>query len=181
MRNIFIVAGHSNDPNGDRGTSAFNYFEGDLAIELRDLIINEAKKNNITVKTDSNSNALVQTLRWIRTLVVASDLAIELHFNASAVSTAGGTECIIPRTPSNVEKRLAADLSFNISRILGTRFRGTKREDETPRKKLGWMRIPCENVIVEICFITNPIELAKYIDRKEAVARTILESIRTLS
>ena len=41
MRKIFISAGHSNKQGTDRGASGNGFIEGELTVELRDLIVSE--------------------------------------------------------------------------------------------------------------------------------------------
>ena len=43
MRKIFISAGHSNKSGKDQGAQGNGYIEGQLAVELRNLLVSELK------------------------------------------------------------------------------------------------------------------------------------------
>jgi N-acetylmuramoyl-L-alanine amidase len=174
MRKLYIVAGHSNDPKGDRGAYANGVYEGDLTIELRDYIIQALKGYGVIAYTDDNSNALIGSLKWLKSLVTPNDIAIELHFNSGSIN-AVGTEALIPYRGSIFEKITARDLVKITSEILHTNNRGIKDETLTPRKKLGWMRLECETIILEVCFISNKGELDFYKFNATLLAKNIAE------
>jgi len=175
MRDIIISAGHS-DGKGeskDRGSSANGYIEGDLAIELRDLLVKELKdKHGITVRTDNNSNALVATLQWLKSFIKSNSIAVDLHWNAGGGT---GIEVIVPDNPSGFEQVLAQSLADKISDLTTWKKRGggVKKESDTARKKLGWMRPLAENVLIEMCFIDNKLDMAVYQANKKSIASII--------
>jgi len=176
-RKIFISAGHSNSPNSDMGAIGISGLkEGDLAVELRDLIIKELKLLNQYAITDSNSYVTKDTVAIINSILGPRDIAIDLHFNAGA-EIIKGTEVLVPFKSSPFEKQLAKTLVDNISACLGTRNRGVKTEADSFRGRLIFMTPNCENILIETCFITNKLDVAMYLFKKDVVAKVIAKCI----
>ena len=178
MRDIFISAGHSNDPKGDRGAQGVNgIWEGDLTIELRDLIIGELNKLGVKVNIDNNRNALQATLSFFKSLIKSNSIAIDIHWNAFN-GTAKGCEVIIPENPTVFEKNLASDILNTICKTTLIVSRGVKTESQTARKRLGWMRQPCETILIEVCFIDNRQDMLLYNANKLKLASNIANLIQ---
>ena len=168
-RKIIISAGHGGT---DPGASANGYVERELTIELRNLIIAELKLLKINPLVDDDKNALAQTLAWLRGKFSGKDILFDIHWNAADNPEAKGTEVIVPDVASQFEKDLGRSL-VKIFTDLGFRDRGVKPEALTARKKLGWMRPAAENVLLEVCFITNPTDMKLYQANKTTIARRI--------
>ena len=49
MRKIFISAVHSNKPGKDQGAAGNGFIEGQLAVELRNLLVSELKSLKIYI------------------------------------------------------------------------------------------------------------------------------------
>lgn len=177
MRTIFLSAGHSNVFGQDRGAEGNGYIEGNLAVELRHKIVVELQKRGVMPKTDPDSNVTAKTVSLFKGIVNRSDIALDIHFNAGPPS-ATGCEVVIPRIYSKFEYILASELSNIISNTLNIRNRGILTEDRTPRKKLAWMTIPCENVLLEVCFITNVMDMQKYNEKVEQLSFRIADLIK---
>lgn len=175
-RKVFVVAGHGGTDSGAVGNG---YIERDLAIELKDLVIKELKLLGINALTDSNSNALSQTLAWLRGKFASKDILFDIHWNAGAAA-AKGSEVIVPDVSSQFEKDLAKDL-LKVLVDVGFKDRGVKPEALTARKKLGWMRPVAENVLIEICFITNSTDMKLYQANKQTIAKNIAFTLSTYS
>lgn len=177
-RKIYISAGHSNVKGKDRGATAFDnsITEGEMAVELRNLICEYLKDNKIDFTIDSDSNVLKDSLAYLRGLVESGDIAIDIHFN-SAISLAIGTEVLVPDKASPFETKLASNLSKSISSAIGIPNRGVKDELLSHRGKLGWMRLNCENILIEVCFISNKTDFDKYQYNKQRVASAIAQDI----
>lgn len=176
-RNVFISAGHSNVHGQDMGAEGINsLIEGDLTVELRELIVNELKLLGELVVTDSNSYVTKDTVKLINALLDSNDIAIDIHFNAGP-ELARGTEVLVPFKSSQIERDLAKILSENIAAVLSTRNRGVKTEADSARKHLMFMRPNCENILVEVCFITNKLDVTIYLTKKNIVAKIIAKCI----
>lgn len=189
MKTIYLSAGHQLPIKGittDGGAVGNGYVEGVLAAEFVKLLEVELKKLNVKVITDSFSNALAQTMISFKNLfskkqITSKDIAIEVHWNAASPE-ATGTEVIIPgRTSSKeattIEKKVALEIVDSIATILNIKNRGVKFEYQTARKKLGWMTLDAENILIEMCFISNKKDMESYQKNKEILAKTIANII----
>ena len=173
-RKIIISAGHGgNDP----GAVANGYTERDLAIEFRELLVKELLLLGVKPLIDDNKNALVQTLQWLKG-VLKSDktVCIDIHWNA-AIPKARGTEIIIPDKPSLFESSFAKEI-LDIFVSNGFTSRGVKTESQTARKRLGWMRPLAENILIEMAFLTNTLDLELYKMVKYKLAKELAVVIK---
>lgn len=174
MRKLFLIAGHGGK---DPGAVSGSYIERDLAIELRFLVNNELRKLNIISNMDANENYLAQTLSWLKGKFTAKDVIIDIHWNASSNPTANGTEVIIPEMFSQYERSFAEALASTIASI-GFKNRGVKPETDTARKKLAIMRPSAENILIEVCFISNAQDMLLYQRSKQLLAKKLAYIIR---
>lgn len=178
MRDVIVVAGHTNVPGTDQGAIGNGFIEGHLAVELKDMVISELSKLGIKAKTDSNKNALAQTLQWLKTVLVSNKtICVDIHWNASGTADSKGTEVIVPDQSSEFEDKIAYSLLRAITDF-GFKSRGVKPEAQTARKRLGWMRPAAENVLIEVCFITNPTDMKLYQANKTGISRRIAQVLR---
>ena len=165
-RKIIISAGHGGN---DSGAVANGYTERDLAIEFRELLVKELLLLGVKPLTDDNKNALKQTLAWLVGKYSSKDILLDIHWNA-AIPKARGTEVIVPDKPSLFETSLAKEI-LDVFVSNGFTSRGVKTESQTARKRLGWMRPPAENIIVEMGFITNLLDINLYQNLKYKLAK----------
>jgi len=173
-RKIWLSAGHSNGT--DKGASGNGYTEGALTIELRELIYNELETLGICAELDKNSNALKETIQFFKNLVSSNCILVDIHWNAAGPS-ATGTEVFIPNTYTKLELELAGKLAKCMSDTLGIPLRGStngvlgvKTESLSARGQLGWMRLNGNNILLEVCFISNKSDMEKYQDNKSMLA-----------
>ena len=165
-RKIIISAGHGgNDP----GAVANGYTERDLAIEFRELLVKELLLLGVKPLIDDNKNALKQTLGWLTGKYSSKDILLDIHWNAAS-SKARGTEVIVPDNASIFENNFAKNI-LNVFVSNGFVNRGVKPESQTARKRLGWMRPPAENILVEMGFITNLLDINLYQNLKYKLAK----------
>ena len=176
MRNVFVFAGHG---GSDAGASYKQYVERDLTIEFRDLVIRELLKYGITAKTDSNSNALVQTLDWLKGKFSSKDILVDIHWNAG-IPSASGSEIFIPDSASPFERHFSNSL-LRVFTEFGFKPRGVKPEALSNRRKLGFMRPNAENILIEVCFITNDNDMKLYQVNKQALAKRVAKELSDFS
>jgi N-acetylmuramoyl-L-alanine amidase len=170
MRTIFIGAGHSNTKGRDMGAVGNGYVEGELTVELRNLVIEELAKLGIKAERDGDNSVTLETVNFIRKKLFKPDsILVDIHFNAGPAA-ATGCEVIIPASFSVFERDLADELSALISTTLQIRNRGRKTEAQTARKQLAWMRMAGDNILPEICFISNADDMSKYQAKKKELA-----------
>lgn len=159
-RRIWLSAGHG---GSDPGVVANGVKEADLAIELRDLVRGRIP-SSIEVWTDPNAWATATTAPYVGGKSKAGDIVCDLHFNAYN-GTAHGVEVIVPESPTAFEIALGQKIAKGIAQSIGSVLRGNagvKTESESQHKRLAMMRPAGENILIEVCFLDNPSELARY-------------------
>ena len=160
-----VTAGHSDK---DPGACANGYKEADLAVWLRDIVASKLRQLGHTVIEDG-VDGQNQPLNTAISLIKGSDKAIEIHFNAASASAKGVETISLPK-----DKALSQELSQAIAEVLETSVRGQNGwidQSQSHRGKLGY--VSAGGIIVEIAFITNPVEMAMYESRKWLVASAI--------
>ncbi len=178
---IYCTSGHTLiGPNKDPGASGNGYTEAALTKELRDKVREILNAKGIVVQSDNDNESLVQVIARLNPN--ESDTCLDLHWNASDNPAAGGVETFIPERHTVNEKSAAHELSKNIATILGIKTRGgaagagVKTESESARKRLGILaQEKGINLLLEVCFITNPTEMKTYQIKKDAVALMIAD------
>lgn len=176
-RKIFISAGHSNVSGRDRGALGVNgTIEGELTVALRKKVVSELNRLGANPITDIDRNVTRETVTFMIRNLVSRDIAIDIHFNAAA-KTATGTEVLIPFKSSEFERHLGNLLSYNIATVLGIRNRGLKTEADSARGRLIFMTPNCENILIEVCFITNENDMKLYNEKQNQVATIIAKCI----
>ena len=175
MRKIFISAGHSNKPGRDRGAIGNGYIEGSLTVEFRNLLVEELKKLGNSPIIDEDNTILSETLTKFPNITTNNSIVLDIHWNA-ATPKATGTETLIPSEYTKFEYNLAKDLSNTVSNILNIPIRGVngvKKESDSHHGRLGWMRLNGENVLMEVCFITNENDMISYQKNKLKLVKNI--------
>jgi N-acetylmuramoyl-L-alanine amidase len=176
-RKIFISAGHSNVSGRDRGALGVNgTIEGELTVALRKKVVSELNRLGTIPITDSDNTVTRETVAFMTKTLTSRDIAIDIHFNAS-VKSATGTEVLIPFKSSEFERHLGNLLSYNIATVLGIRNRGLKTEADSARGRLIFMTPNCENILIEVCFITNENDMKAYNEKQNQVATIIAKCI----
>ena len=170
--NFTVTAGHGDK---DPGAVAMDgrTTEAALMTELRDIVADKLRSAGHEVKTDGakwENWPLVRALK----LIPQSDAAIELHTNASTNPAARGVEVIsLP-----AQKEMARELARRIAHTLEIPVRGAGGwidQSQSARGRLAFVN--AGGLIVEVFFISNPSELARYQDRKWLVASAIAETL----
>jgi len=173
MRKLFLSAGHSPTEPGAWGNG---YKEELLAIGFRDILVTELKALGVNPTIDDNSNALKKTLAYFKNMVSSDSIVVDIHWNSSSNPTATGVETLIPAEYSSFEYKLASLISSEIANTLGIRMRGTngvKTEADSHHGRLGWMRLNGENILIEMCFISNASDMQKYQQNKYNLAKNL--------
>jgi N-acetylmuramoyl-L-alanine amidase len=177
-RKIFISAGHSNVVGKDEGAVGLNGIkEGDLTVDLRKLIVEELILLGQHTITDPDYFVTKDTVTIINVMLESRDIAVDIHFNAFSFPGARGTEVLVPFKASDVELQLAEILSENISAVLATTNRGVKTEAQSARGRLIFMTPKCENILIEVCFITNKYDLISYFAKEKILAKVIAKCL----
>jgi N-acetylmuramoyl-L-alanine amidase len=168
-----ITAGHG---SGDPGAVAkTGETEAALMQELRNILADKLRALGHEVKTDG---ARWQNLPLVHamTLVPGSHAALELHTNAAENPAATGVEVVsLPE-----DRELARSVARAIAHTLELPVRGAGGwidQSQTHRGRLGFVRVG--GMVVEVFFLSNPVDLAKYQARKWLVASAIARVLTT--
>lgn len=167
---ITVTAGHG---AGDPGAVYDGLREADLMAQLRDIVADKLRAAGHVVKTDG---AKWQNLPLVHalTLVPGSDVAIELHTNAFTIPAARGVEVVaLPK-----DKARAQRLAKAIADVLGTVVRGDGGwidQSASARGRLGFVR--AGGMVVEVFFLSNPDERARYLASYWMVATAIAKAV----
>nr|WP_299037784.1 N-acetylmuramoyl-L-alanine amidase [uncultured Psychrobacter sp.] len=171
MAKVVITAGHSNtDPGAVNG----NITEAEITTDMRNIVAYCLKDLGIDVVTDGRGNDN-QTLRQAIKLIKQGEVAIEFHYNAFNLPSAGGVEALAQPK----DKIICQKLCEAVSDVMGIPVRvpadGFKPENSGQHSRLGYVRE--SGIILELFFISNPTELATYQAKKWLVAREIADVI----
>jgi N-acetylmuramoyl-L-alanine amidase len=163
MRKVFLSAGHSSTEGKDRGAIYKDKIEGVLTAKVRADLFDVLCGYGADVIVDDDDKDTFETIKEFSKLVKHWDVAIDIHFNNFATNPhVGGTEVFIGDTNTKFEEDLATQLAITISKSLSIRNRGVKRERESQHKSLAWMKLKCETVLIEICFLSSDSDMAKF-------------------
>lgn len=157
---LYLIAGHHNK---DNGATALGNKEKDLTIEFRDLILDYIKESspNLEVILDNDNDTLSQVINKVNATIHKDDILLDIHFNAFN-GKASGTECFIPKISSNIEKEIADEICKFYTRYMQIPNRGVKTPDESARGSLGILKGTGNRILVETCFMDNPIDISAF-------------------
>lgn len=183
---VFLSAGHG---GSDPGASFGKFVERELTIELRDLVAPQLTAKGLTVVRDQNAWALKDTLIqfgafWKKSLFGNRSWFIDIHFNAAG-ATAKGVECFVRAGASSDEVVMAQRIAHTIATELETTIRsgsrglpvGVKYETDDRHGRLGFLHNPGKCVLIEVCFLTNEVEMKNYEAYKKQLAVSLAQVI----
>lgn len=182
MRPLFISSGHSTKPGRDCGAAGNGLIEGVEAAKIRKRTVEIMKsKYNVVTIIDKDDSILSETIAFAKNKLTTDAIVIDIHFNAGPV-TATGVECLVPKEYTLFELELARKISVNMSEIMQIPLRGilngragVKDEASSHHGRLGFMRLTGENVLIELCFISNPSDVKKYLDNFERICESLAD------
>lgn len=169
----FISAGHH---QRDSGAVANGRQENLEAMKFRDIVIKLCKEAGVTVITDNDNETLGQYLERIKT--GSASVVLEFHFDASTNVNATGTTCLVGNDADRLDKAFAKELVDTTARIVGIKNRGVITEAQSHRGKLGLMREQGIVALLELCFISNPNDMAAYDANQYALASEIAKIVK---
>ena len=165
---IFLFAGHN--LKSDPGAVSGNRTEAREAAKLRKEVAFHLIQLQANFVTDNDSDDLRQTLAKANT--GSGSVVLDLHFNAGPAS-ATGVEVLVGDDATAEDMAFAKAVLKATTSALGLRDRGIKRESQTPRKRLGVMREQGRVCLLEVCFISNPSDMAAFDANKVLLAKTL--------
>lgn len=172
---VTVTAGHSNT---DAGAVNGKLHEQVIATDARNIVAWYLQNAGITVRMDGFGNDN-KPLREAVKLVKGSDIALELHCNASVNPSAKGVEVL-----ANLwHKSLAQRIAQAIANVIGTPVRGDKGykpENAGQHSRLAYVQ--AGGMVVELFFISNQDELDVWNNKKwlvcKAIANVIIEELK---
>lgn len=165
-----ISAGHGGP---DPGACANGHREADIALEMRDLVATRLLEMRHTVLTDGGTGKNLP-LKQALALVKGTDLAVELHCNASINLQATGVEVIAPPALKTVAQRMARSIAAETSQPLRGQG-GWIDQSQSHHKKLAFVQ--AGGLIVEMVFISNRAALNTFLAVKDRVAMALAGAI----
>ncbi|SAI58889.1 N-acetylmuramoyl-L-alanine amidase LytC precursor [Bordetella ansorpii] len=164
MRTIIITAGHSNTDPGAVGNGAT---EAAVVTEFRNLLAASLRARGVEPITDGQG-AVNLPLRDAIRLITPGAVAVEFHCNAGPASATG-----VETLSQDRHMALGRALTGAVSAVLGIRDRGAKPEGSGQHQRLGFVQ--AGGIILELFFISNADDLARYQESKEALADRIAD------
>lgn len=164
MKNLFISAGHSHT---DPGASGAGMREADIVLEFRDLLAKALEARDVPFRRDGREGENLPLSQAVM-MAAEADIAVEFHCNAFSNPSVSGVETL--SGPEHLE--LGARICEVVSKTLGIRNRGAKGEASGQHSRLAFISRG-RGIIVELFFISNPDDVAKYQRRKMALAEEL--------
>lgn len=182
---IFSSAGHCNargHKNEDSGAVGVNgRWEADEAVKFRNRVNQYIRANGYTVKQDSDTESLREYLQRIQP--GPASVVVEYHFDYADYPTATGCSALVADGAHVMNRLFAKELAETVHNILGIKLRdggdgdGILFESDSHRGRLGLMREAGTVALLEICFISNPNDMAQYDAHFEELAEAIAKVI----
>lgn len=171
---FYISAGHRGKGTGASGNGID---EGVEAIWVRDQVSEVLRSLGYRVENDKNTDQLSAVVKGINATAEPEDISLDIHFNAAG-KTATGVECLVREAARVTEKTIAIDMCQRISKTLGIKNRGVKTDNQGQHSRLAMCSdIRCNALLVEICFISNSDDAARYKDSRLEIVRDIVDSL----
>lgn len=168
-KTVLISAGHSNkDPGAVNGKRK----EADIVLDMRNMVSVYLRQAGVSFKEDGKYGENLPLNQAI-SLAKTVDIAVEFHTNAAASKQATGVEAL-----SNLRhKGLSQRLCNAVHKAMGIPLRGDKGwkpEYSGQHSRLGFISTG-DGIILELFFISNDAELAKWDSVKWLVAKAVAE------
>lgn len=136
----------------------------------------------LSIVTDKDYWSLAHVVQWLKRQVTQEDIVIDVHFNAFHKPEANGTEVFVPHDSTTKERHIAKKLLDCIVKTLGTKSRGIKPEGASQHARLAMLSQPykAQNVLIEICFITNTGDVDKFLWNFDDLVKNMGDTINQL-
>lgn len=167
---IILTAGHSNGQPGAASPDG-RYREEVLALELRNRVAEILRSRGYTVLTDGAGAVNLPLREAIRLARNHVGPELEIHFNAGATTATGVEAFALP-----AQKVFAQAVAQNVARALGLKVRGDrgwKHPQDSQHSQLGICNAGA--VLLEVCFISNPEDMRRYVASVGAVAEAVAQ------
>jgi len=167
-----ITAGHS---NRDPGAVGQGTTEAEVVVDMRNILAGKLRALGHTVFTDGEGSVNLELREAIK-LIDKSDVAIELHCNASLNFKATGVEVI----GLDKDRVLCQRLANAVATTLRQKTRGDNgyiSQSQSALGKLGY--VSAGGIILEMYFLSNAADHMFYQVNKDKVANAIVHVLTT--
>jgi len=180
-RPLFLSAGHSNTPGRDQGAPGVKETEGVITARIRRKMVLRLRSRGYIVYSDGDDSVTKQTVNYIRSLLLPNNaLLLDIHCNSVDNPKVSRTEVVIPDKHSRFEM-LAAQRLLHVSSKATTIPKGRViLEGQTYRKKLLWMTMDAETILLELGFISNPSDYNNIVNNEEALVIALCDELEYL-
>lgn len=169
---VYPSAGHHDK---DPGAVYNGVKEADKTKELRNLISKYLGAHKHIMDRDWETNREHQN----RIKPGSSSVLADHHFDASTNTTASGVGVFVANNASVNSKTMAKEVVDGLSELIGIPNRGVRTESQSGRGRIGILHLGAGiSILVEVCFISNPCDMAKYEVNKEKVAKFLAETYK---
>lgn len=166
---VYPSAGHHDK---DPGAVYNGVKEADKTKELRNLISKYLGAHKHIMDRDWETNREHQN----RIKPGSSSILADHHFDASTNSSVSGVGVFVANNASANTIAMGKEVAEGLSQIIGIPNRGVKTEAQSGRGRLGILHLGAGiAILVEVCFISNPCDMAKYELVKEKVAKFLAD------
>lgn len=172
-KTILVSAGHTNKAGQDRGVAGNGFIEGVEAVKIRDIVATALRARGHKVREDGE-DGINEPLTKALALINGTDIAVEFHFNSVVNPKATGIEVLsMPNKKADAQRIAGA-----IHKALGLPLRGEKgwkSDTSGQHPRLGFCRRG--GLIIEICFMSNPQDMAAYSANTAELMNGLVEAI----
>lgn len=169
---VFPSAGHHNN---DPGAVYNGIKEADKTKELRNLVSKYLGAHKHIMDYDYETNRQHQS----RIKPGSGSVLADHHFDASTNTTVSGVGVFVANNANANSLAMGKEVVEGLSKIMGIPNRGVKTEAQSGRGRLGILHLGAGiAILVEVCFISNPCDMAKYEANKEKVAKFLADTYK---
>ena len=172
---VFISAGHNPKGQKDPGAVKGPLIEAILTEDFKKLVVPICLGLGLKVVTDRDDEKLSDYLKRIQT--GSGSVVLEFHFDAGPEG-ANGSSVVIGDDADRLDKLFAQELLEVTTSTLGTKSRGVITEAQSHRGRLGLMREQGTVALLEVCFISNKDDMAKFNAKKVELATKIAKIVK---
>lgn len=166
---IFISAGHSNtDPGAVNGTQT----EANVVRDMRNMVAHYLREAKVNFKTDGTGLTNLP-LKEAGRLAATADIAVEFHCNSFKDASAQGVEALAGVKDKELSRELCSAVSKHMNNTIRGGDGGWKDQGSGQHSRLFFVQKG--GIILELFFLSNPKELARWEEVKWLVAREVAE------
>lgn len=167
---VYPSAGHN---NFDPGAVYNGIKEADKTKELRNLISKHLGTHKHITDYDCETNRQHQN----RIKPGSGSVLADHHFDASTNPNVSGVGVFVANNANENSKAMGQEVVNGLSEIMQIPNRGVRTESQSGRGRIGILHLGAGiAILVEVCFLSNPSDMAKYELNKEKIAKFLSDT-----